>query len=265
MSRFSSPEAQELSELAALLAEGARLSRGRSYQRKGAVNELTVEPGMVSTSVAGSDFSPYRVTIACKEASENDRADIASDIAAAVPRPLDIGFSCRCPDWGDPCKHGVAALLAFASEVDDDPSLLLTWRGVDDVTPPPPPGTESLVGETAVDAAEPGTASPSSDSSTGRTATYSAVRSNWGREPDSGTGDGIPADSGAEEPAEPELEGVLLEFFQGAMTDDGDLVGPLEERQLDAYSGVRIVVENLDVAPVLAEALEAVADHWLNR
>ena len=39
----------------------------------------------------------------------------------------------------------------------------------------------------------------------------------------------------------------------------------LAEVQLDAYGRVRIEVENVDLAPMLAEALEAVADHWLSR
>ena len=62
-----------------------------------------------------------------------------------------------------------------------------------------------------------------------------------------------------------EVGGPLDIFFGGAMPDDGVLVGPLEEVQLDAYGAVRIEVENVDLAPVLEDALDAIADHWLSR
>jgi hypothetical protein len=269
VSRLTNPEAQELAELAALLAEGARLSRGRSYQRKGNVKQVEVEPGTVRVSVAGSEPAPYPVSIACREASENERQAIADNLIDAVPRPLDVAFTCPCPDWGDPCKHGVAALLEFAREVDDDPSLLLAWRGVDHVVPPPPAGTESLVGNDA-GGLRPGRASRAGVPSE-RPAPFTAVRSRWGMTGSSDDNNGLDADrgeheDGGEADTAPELEPGLAAFFQGAMPDDVEgLVGPLDERQLEAYRGMRIMVENLDVAPVLADALEAVADHWLSR
>src|SRR3954447_10420724 len=47
-------------------ALGTRLTRGRSYARKGQVLALTVEPGRVAASVQGSRAQPYKVKIAFK-------------------------------------------------------------------------------------------------------------------------------------------------------------------------------------------------------
>lgn len=268
MIRLFNPEAQALAELAPLLAEGARLSRGRAYHRKGHVTDVAVGAGLVTASVRGSEPDPYDVTIACREATENERSAIEADVVAAVPGPLDVAFTCGCADWGDPCKHGVAALLAFAQEVDDAPELLLAWRGVDDVTPPPPPGTESLnePGPVPISTTEraapapprPAPAAPQPPSP----ARVPAIRSRWG------TREATPAAAALDEDDHDESTEVtpLDEFFTGAMPDRADaLIGPLEEIQLDAYAKVHIIVENVDLAPVIAAAIDAVADHWLSR
>jgi hypothetical protein len=45
--------------------------------------------------------------------------------------------TCTCPDWDDPCKHGVAALLALAAELSARPEFLVAWRcGEGDSRPP---------------------------------------------------------------------------------------------------------------------------------
>lgn len=232
MSRLRTAAGQELAELAARLADGARLTRGRKYQRQGNVMELDISPGWVTAQVLGSRREPYTVSIATKAANENERRAAASDPSGAVPRVLDIAFTCICPDWGDPCKHGVAVLLELAAQADDDPSLLLEWRGIRDLVPPPPAGTESLV-------------------DTGDRSTSEPAATRRSRE-------------GAGEPVEPQLEGSLLEFFHGAMpTVATELVGPLEERQPDTFRHVRIPLERLDAAPIFAAAADAIADHWL--
>lgn len=146
MIRLSTRAGQALAELVVELADADRLTRGRSYQRKGYAGPVDVMPGAARVTVAGSRSEPYDVTVAVREAGDNVRTAAAADVAAAVPGAGDIGFSCDCPDWGDPCKHGVAALLQLAREVDDDPALLLRWRGIDDVVPPAPPGTGPLIG-----------------------------------------------------------------------------------------------------------------------
>ncbi|WP_243466631.1 SWIM zinc finger family protein [Methanosarcina mazei] len=42
---------------------GARLSRGKSYARKGQVTSIKIETGLVRAKVQGSDPRPYSVTI----------------------------------------------------------------------------------------------------------------------------------------------------------------------------------------------------------
>lgn len=146
MIRLSTAAGQSLAELVVELADADRLTRGRSYQRKGYAGPVDVVAGAASVTVTGSRDEPYLVTVAVREATENVRAAAGEDVAAAVPGAGDVGFSCDCPDWGDPCKHGIAALLQLAREVDDDPGLLLRWRGIDDIVPPAPPGTGPLIG-----------------------------------------------------------------------------------------------------------------------
>ena len=267
MARLINAEAQEIAELAPMLADGGRLSRGRQYHRKGNVADVDVGPGLVSASVQGSEADPYTVLIACREASENERAALDIDVTAVVPRPLDIAFTCHCADWGDPCKHGVAALLEFAREVDDNPNLLLVWRGIEGVVPPPPIGTESLVEPMpAVDRPVP---AAHGGQLPGSSVPPIAVRSTWGAREEKGERgvDEVPGADETDAHVDDGVEGSALDvFFNGAMPDDvRQLLGPLEQMQLDAYAKVHLMVENVDAAPVLASAIDAVADHWLSR
>ena len=109
--------------LTAGLSDPSRLGRGRTYARQGAVLDLQVEPGQLTASVQGSRSRPYDVTVHVAAASAFDNT------AALVPARRDIGFSCTCPDWDDPCKHAVAVMVAFAEHVGADPALLAHWRG----------------------------------------------------------------------------------------------------------------------------------------
>lgn len=241
MSRLQTDAGQELAELAARLAEGQRLSRGRRYQRQGHVVDLDVSPGLVTASVVGSRSDPYEVSIACKPANENERQAAAHDVTGAIPRLIDVAFTCICPDWGDPCKHGIAVLLELAREVDDDPALLLGWRGIDDVVAPPPPGTESL----GIHAGPSPAADPAAVGS--RVAGSLVAASDLG-------------------PAEEPEDSALAAFFHGAVPDEPTgLVSPLDEVQLDAFRRVRIPLEQVDAAPVFADAIDAIAEHWLDR
>ncbi len=38
---------------------------------------------------------------------------------------------CSCPDWANPCKHIAATYYLLAEAFDDDPFLILRWRGRD--------------------------------------------------------------------------------------------------------------------------------------
>ncbi len=41
----------------------------------------------------------------------------------------DLRAACSCPDGENPCKHIAAVLYVFADRLDDDPWILLSWRG----------------------------------------------------------------------------------------------------------------------------------------
>ncbi|GAB3522165.1 SWIM zinc finger family protein [Phytohabitans suffuscus] len=139
------------------LAIGSRLTRGRSYARKGQVLSLTVAPGEVTASVQGSRDAPYEVSIGLarfpaavwarvEEALAGQAiysarllaGDVPPDLEqlfAALDAPLfpqavaDLRMRCTCPDHAVPCKHLAAAFYLLAEEFDGDPFQILHWRG----------------------------------------------------------------------------------------------------------------------------------------
>ena len=112
-----------LNTLVVRMTDPNRLSRGRTYARQGAVDDLEVHDGVITGSVQGSRARPYEVTVRVKP------AEAFESLRALVPEPPDVSFLCSCPDWDDPCKHAVAVMMAFAELVADDPDLLRVWRG----------------------------------------------------------------------------------------------------------------------------------------
>ncbi len=136
---------------------GARMQRGRRYARAGQVMTLEVEAGLVAAQVQGSRRSPYLVSIRLPDtsAAQWDALDarlaaspavVSSLLVGEVPaalidvfedagvdlfprRWLDMRASCNCPDPESPCKHLAAVLYVLADRLDDDPWLLLQWRG----------------------------------------------------------------------------------------------------------------------------------------
>jgi uncharacterized Zn finger protein len=138
---------------------GARMQRGRRYARQGQVITLDVEAGLLTAQVQGSRATPYRVEIAWPALGSAVWAVVASAfgaraglaarlLAGEVPPDLEAVFEaagvplfprrwahlrahCSCPDWENPCKHLAAVLYVFADLLDDDPWLLLAWRGRD--------------------------------------------------------------------------------------------------------------------------------------
>ena len=112
-----------LTTLVIRMTDPNRLSRGRTYARQGAVDELEVDDGVITGSVQGSRSQPYEVTVRAKPAAGFD------SLKGLVPEPNEVSFLCSCPDWDDPCKHAVAVMLAFADMVADEPDMLRLWRG----------------------------------------------------------------------------------------------------------------------------------------
>ena len=130
--------------LAAEMADPDRFRRGRAYARDHAVANLVIEPGTASGEVIGSRDEPYEVTIGTRAVR---RAVAAAATAGEgrpsmlVPRPEDLTIDCTCPDWGDPCKHAVAVLIALGDELAHDTELLGQWRRVSDPLPDKPVAT----------------------------------------------------------------------------------------------------------------------------
>ena len=138
-------------------ALGGRLTRGRAYARRGQVMSLDVNPGSVTAAVQGSRVTPYAVTIGLTQFSQLAwaKAEVvlaeqaihsARLLAGEFPPELeavfdgigaplfplrlgDLTMSCSCPDQAVPCKHLAATFYLLAERFDDDPFLLLRWRG----------------------------------------------------------------------------------------------------------------------------------------
>jgi uncharacterized Zn finger protein len=136
---------------------GTRMQRGRKYARAGQVLSFDVHPGMLVAQVQGSRATPYLVTVAAESPTVEQWASVdaalssrvgfvARLLAGEVPPDLEDMFRdaavdlfpaswstldarCSCPDWENPCKHIAAVMYVFADQLDDDPWLLLAWRG----------------------------------------------------------------------------------------------------------------------------------------
>jgi uncharacterized Zn finger protein len=138
------------------ICDGGRLARGRSYARRGQVLDFALTPGEVTGRVQGSRPDPYDVSIkvpVIPKAAWTDliaalgsqalfraallAGDMPHDIVALFEGaghplfPAALDMSCSCPDWGRPCKHLSAVLYVLAEAFDDDPFLVLAWRGRD--------------------------------------------------------------------------------------------------------------------------------------
>jgi uncharacterized Zn finger protein len=137
--------------------DSGRLSRGRSYARRGQVLEIDIKPGKVSARVQGSRRAPYRVQIVLEPLSNAQWDQVLDALAEqalfaaqllngemppeieevfrAVRVPLfperqgDLETECSCPDWVNPCKHIAAVSYLLGERFDGDPFLLFELRG----------------------------------------------------------------------------------------------------------------------------------------
>ncbi|MEU8224916.1 SWIM zinc finger family protein [Kribbella sp. NPDC048915] len=133
-----------------------RLSRGRSYARRGSVLELTVNPGEVEAVVQGSRVTPYQVTVRIRAFSADEWDAVERSVSAQIGRVAalldgelppevvddvreaglellpgagEVLTNCSCPDFAVPCKHSAAVCYQVADALDDDPFALLLLRG----------------------------------------------------------------------------------------------------------------------------------------
>jgi uncharacterized Zn finger protein len=136
------------------VCDGGRLARGRAYARKGQVMDFALMPGLVTGRVQGSRPTPYDVRVGIAAFDETQWTAItgalggralyrAALLAGEMPHeivelfaqhrlplfPDALDIQCSCPDWSVPCKHGSALLYVLAEAFDDDPFLVLAWRG----------------------------------------------------------------------------------------------------------------------------------------
>lgn len=146
-----------LVELLATYGLGGRMERGRRYARRGQLVSFDVAPGVLLAQVQGSRPAPYSVRVAFEPLDDAQWAAVqlaieaslhipAKLLAGEVPAELEGAFddagvsllpqrwrdlraSCNCPDHENPCKHIAAVLYVLADKLDDDPWLLLAWRG----------------------------------------------------------------------------------------------------------------------------------------
>ena len=140
------------------LQVGGRLSRARSYARKGQVMDIAIEEGLVRARVQGSRPEPYDVAIrvaplppaAWKRLAgvlSGEAVFLAKLLAGEMPADIETAFakaglalfpeelaewetSCSCPDWSNPCKHIAAVYYLLGEEFDRDPFLIFRLRGI---------------------------------------------------------------------------------------------------------------------------------------
>ena len=120
-----------LSVAVAGMADPARFRRGKAYVGERAVTRLQISPGRLVANVTGSREAPYQVIIAVATIERpvlGSPEAFRQHINRLSPEADDLTVSCSCPDWDDPCKHAIAALLAFANELIVRPELLVEWR-----------------------------------------------------------------------------------------------------------------------------------------
>ncbi len=139
------------------LVDAGRLTRGRSYARKGQVLSITEKKNGVEARVQGSRRTPYKITIQVTPLSDAQWEKVidalaeqalftAQLLAGEMPQDIQSAFQaagvsllpaqhgdlttdCSCPDWANPCKHVAATHYILGERFDEDPFLLFRLRG----------------------------------------------------------------------------------------------------------------------------------------
>jgi len=136
-----------------------RLPRGRSYANKGSVTKIEIQQGNIHAKVKGSRPQPYTVKIEVP-AMPQQQAKTLLDALALDPvviskmlnreldpavlerarmmkidifpaRWSDLSMGCSCPDWAVPCKHLAAVIYLISREIDGNPFMVFSLKGVD--------------------------------------------------------------------------------------------------------------------------------------
>jgi len=137
-------------------ANARRIQRGQGLARRGAVSDVTIEPGRLRGTVREDRAAPCQVTITWDLPAEGvwERATDAlaaelrftaalldgqlpegvADVLAEVGAPLlprfdDLRFACTCNADVRVCQHAAGVHTVAGAAIDRDPFLLLRLRG----------------------------------------------------------------------------------------------------------------------------------------
>jgi uncharacterized Zn finger protein len=136
-----------------------RAERGRILARSGHVHTVVVDVGEITALAIGSSGGEYRVSLAAepiaprvwsavvgsprgrelfRAAAEGREQSLQLEHVMTVdweeplvPPARAVRTSCTCPDgdFAGRCKHVFALAYVVAAAIDDDPAVLLEWRG----------------------------------------------------------------------------------------------------------------------------------------
>ena len=139
------------------LVDSGRLSRGRSYARKGQVLSIDETRDGISARVQGSMRTSYKISIKINHLTDAEWDKVidalseqaiftAQLLAGEMPQEIEQAFErakvslfpsnrkdlqtdCSCPDYSNPCKHIAAAHYILGERFDEDPFLIFRLRG----------------------------------------------------------------------------------------------------------------------------------------
>ncbi len=139
------------------LMDSGRLTRGRSYARKGQVLSIDETKDGIAAKVQGSRSTPYKIKIQITPLSDAEWEKVfdalaeqaiftAQLLAGEMPQEIESAFEaarvslfpakradlktdCSCPDPTNPCKHIAAAHFILGERFDEDPFLVFRLRG----------------------------------------------------------------------------------------------------------------------------------------
>lgn len=137
--------------------DSGRLSRGRSYARKGQVLSIEETKDGITARVQGSMRTPYKIKIQISPLTDPEWDKVidalseqaiftAQLLAGEMPQDIEQAFEkakvslfpstrrdlqtdCSCPDPANPCKHIAAAHYILGERFDEDPFLIFRLRG----------------------------------------------------------------------------------------------------------------------------------------
>lgn len=139
------------------LVDSGRLSRGRSYARKGQVLSIDETKDGIAARVQGSMRTPYKISIKINHLTDPEWDKVigalaeqaiftAQLLAGEMPQEIEQAFEkakvslfpskrgdlttdCSCPDYSNPCKHIAATHYILGERFDEDPFLIFRLRG----------------------------------------------------------------------------------------------------------------------------------------